>query len=285
MDVQMVKTWRVTSSWQRVIRLPLNPDVLYVDLWPFVPGSAIPVGIDVQVESVDSISEVNMVCATLWQVFLCAWKQCTGLCFVPFRTSPWLCTWGITGRTTDWPSPPAATRAEPSTRVSWRRSGCPTCSLSTPSALSSMTQPWRISCWGFFLTATSSTVSGKKTNNNNKQNQKKKITKMTKSTGLFLFQQYCLWAGFTHSWYPFQSLMLTIWRHRLPPVDCAQRIAVISNWTDHKISHAVERVFGFTLCLINYTPNGQIWSRDDFSRGWYDIFPVFASIHFRWRSD
>lgn len=33
---------------------------MYYKVWPFA-GSAIPVGIDVQVESIDSISEVNMV--------------------------------------------------------------------------------------------------------------------------------------------------------------------------------------------------------------------------------
>lgn len=34
--------------------------LIHCIFWPFV-GSAIPVGIDVQVESIDSISEVNMV--------------------------------------------------------------------------------------------------------------------------------------------------------------------------------------------------------------------------------
>lgn len=33
---------------------------MHYNVWPFA-GSAIPVGIDVQVESIDSISEVNMV--------------------------------------------------------------------------------------------------------------------------------------------------------------------------------------------------------------------------------
>lgn len=78
------------------------------------------------------------------------------------RTSPWLFTWDITGRTTAWPSPPAATRVVPLTPVWWRRSGFLTCSSSTLSALSSTTQPWRTSCCGYTLMATSSTVSGKK---------------------------------------------------------------------------------------------------------------------------
>lgn len=92
--------------------------------------------------------------------FLC-WVIFSNFIFI-FRTSPWLCTWGIIGRTVAWPSPPAATRVAPSMHVWWRRFGFLTCSLSTRNVRSSMTQPWRTSCWGCFLTATSFTVSGKK---------------------------------------------------------------------------------------------------------------------------
>lgn len=48
--------------------------LLFYDVLPFA-GSAIPVGIDVQVESIDSISEVNMVwdsfCLPTTEVFPC----------------------------------------------------------------------------------------------------------------------------------------------------------------------------------------------------------------------
>lgn len=137
---------------------------MFDKVWPFV-GSALPVGIDVQVESIDSISEVNMVRASdilrvplaLRDFWTCA------VCFaLVCRTSPWRCTWGITGRTTGWPSPPAATRVVPLMPVWSKRSGFLTCSSSTLSAPSSMTQPWRTSCCGYILMATSSTVSGKK---------------------------------------------------------------------------------------------------------------------------
>lgn len=129
-------------------------------VWPFA-GSALPVGIDVQVESIDSISEVNMVRGAEMTAVRPVSLISEHGGFVS-RTSPWRCTWGTTGRTAVWPSPPAATRAVPSTRVWSRRSGFLTCSSSTPSALSSMTQPWRTSCWGCILMATSSTASGKK---------------------------------------------------------------------------------------------------------------------------
>lgn len=80
-----------------------------------------------------------------------------------FRTSPWPSTWGITGRTIGWLSPPAATKVEPSTHVSSRKFGFQMCSLCIQNVLLSMIQLWRTSCWGFFQMEIFSTVWGKKT--------------------------------------------------------------------------------------------------------------------------
>ena len=129
--------------------------------WPFA-GSAIPVGIDVQVESIDSISEVNMVCSSCISIVSYSQYSVSAFHCCFFRTSPWLCTWGITGKMIAWPLPPATTRVVPLIHVLWRRFGSLMFSLSTLNAPLSMTQLWRTSCWGFILMATSSTVSGKK---------------------------------------------------------------------------------------------------------------------------
>lgn len=65
---------------QAVLMYSTVQQKLNIDLWVLVvlmifyfPGAAIPVGIDVQVESIDSISEVNMVrvlnfisCTNVW---------------------------------------------------------------------------------------------------------------------------------------------------------------------------------------------------------------------------
>ncbi len=80
--------------------------------------------------------------------------------FCGHRTLPWPCTLGITGRTTDWPSPPAVTKAERLTLVWWKRSGCQTSSLFTPSVLSFTTPPWKTSCSEFIQMETFSTASG-----------------------------------------------------------------------------------------------------------------------------
>lgn len=80
--------------------------------------------------------------------------------FCGHRTLPWPCTLGITGRTTDWPSPPAVTKAERLTLVWLKRSGCQTSSLFTPSVLSFTTPPWKTSCSEFIQMETFSTASG-----------------------------------------------------------------------------------------------------------------------------
>ncbi len=80
--------------------------------------------------------------------------------FCGHRTLPWPCTLGITGRTTDWPSPPAVTKAERLTLVWSKRSGCQTSSLFTPSVLSFTTPPWKTSCSEFIQMETFSTASG-----------------------------------------------------------------------------------------------------------------------------
>lgn len=78
-----------------------------------------------------------------------------------YRTSPWHCICVTTGRTSVCRSRAPITRAWPLTVAWWRRFGFLTCSSSTPSALLSTTPPPITSCWGFTLTATSSTASGK----------------------------------------------------------------------------------------------------------------------------
>lgn len=80
--------------------------------------------------------------------------------FCGHRTLPWPCTLDITGRTTDWLSPPAITKAEHLMLGWWKRSGCQTSSLFTPSVLSFMTPPWKTSCSGSIQMETFFTASG-----------------------------------------------------------------------------------------------------------------------------
>ena len=77
------------------------------------------------------------------------------------RTSPWRCTCATTGRTSASPSPAPTIRAWPSTAGWPRRSGCQTCSLSTPRGPSFTTPPQKMSCWGSIPTETCCTVWGK----------------------------------------------------------------------------------------------------------------------------
>lgn len=84
---------------------------------------------------------------------------------LPFswRTSPWLCTWGTTGRTSASHSPAPPTRAWPSTAGWWRRSGSQMYSLCTPKGPSFTTRPRTTSCCESSPMGTSSTAWGKGT--------------------------------------------------------------------------------------------------------------------------
>ena len=76
------------------------------------------------------------------------------------RTSPWLCTWGTTGRTSACRSPAAPTRAWRSMAAWWRRSGSLMSSLCTLRGPSSTTPPQTTSCCASFLMDTFSTAWG-----------------------------------------------------------------------------------------------------------------------------
>lgn len=83
------------------------------------------------------------------------------LFFFSWRISPWLCTWGTTGRmsVSHFPAPP--TTAWPLMAGWWRRSGFQMSFLCTPKGPSFMTQPRTTSCCECSLMVTSSTAWGK----------------------------------------------------------------------------------------------------------------------------
>lgn len=133
-------------------------------LLPILLGPAVPVGVDVQVESLDAISEVDMVCldqtVSKYFVYIVSWDSCDRDLFPCLRTLLWPCIWGTTGKMNVCPSEATTTRAWPLTAAWQRKSGYPTCFLSTQRSPSPMTPPPTTSCCEFTQMAKSSTASG-----------------------------------------------------------------------------------------------------------------------------